>query len=316
MVDPKRVGEPAEQLFAGPWGGSGSIVDIDGPVHWVEYGVGSDTGEPPVVMVHGLGGSHLNWVRVAPALAEHTRVLTVDLPGFGLSPAGHRKTGVHANAEVLHRFLRDVVGTPVILMGNSMGGMISLLEASAHPEAVAGLVLVDAAMPLPRRVPDPLVAVQFAMYFTPFVGERYLQRSVHGLTDRELVQRTVNLCFADPRRASPEVLEAATALAKYRRGLPSQDAAFLQASRSLMRTLARPRRYLDAMRAIEQPVLMVHGDRDRLVPVEAAHRVAAANTGWDSEIIRGAGHTPQLEDPEAVIGHVMTWVRKHGLIAV
>ncbi len=81
MVDPNRVGEPSRQEFAQQWGGSGSVVDIDGPVHWVEYG--ADTGSLPVVMVHGLGGSHLNWVRIAPVLAERTRVLTVDLPGFG-----------------------------------------------------------------------------------------------------------------------------------------------------------------------------------------------------------------------------------------
>src|SRR6478735_8114719 len=81
MVDPNRVGEPSRQEFAQQWGGSGSVVDLDGPVHWVEYG--ADTGSPPVVMVHGLGGSHLNWVRIAPVLAERTRVLTVDLLGFG-----------------------------------------------------------------------------------------------------------------------------------------------------------------------------------------------------------------------------------------
>ena len=89
MLDPKRGGSPAGQTFARSWGGSGSVIDIDGPVHWVEYG-DPQAGSLPVVMVHGLGGSHLNWVRVAPALAERTRVLTVDLPGFGLSPAGNK----------------------------------------------------------------------------------------------------------------------------------------------------------------------------------------------------------------------------------
>ena len=314
MVDPNRVGEPAQQEFAQRWGGAGSIVDLDGPVHWVEYG--EDTGFPPVVMVHGLGGSHLNWVRIAPVLAERTRVLTVDLPGFGLSPSGRRRTGVGANAKVLHRFLREVVGRPVILMGNSMGGMISLFEAAAHPEIVSALILVDPALPVAQRIPDSRIAAQFAMYFTPFVGERFLQYSSRKMTDRQLVERTIDLCFADPSRASEDSLDAATALVGYRRALPSEDAAFLQASRSLMRVLARPRRYLDVMQSIAQPVLLLHGDRDRLVPVAAARKVVTANPRWDSVILADVGHTPQLEVPDAMLDRVLPWVDRHGLIDV
>ncbi|WP_213574260.1 alpha/beta fold hydrolase [Rhodococcus sp. USK13] len=313
MLDPKRGGSPAGQTFARSWGGSGSVIDIDGPVHWVEYG-DPHAGSLPVVMVHGLGGSHLNWVRVAPALAERTRVLTVDLPGFGLSPAGKRQTGIPANVAVLHRFLTEVVGGPVILMGNSMGGMISMFEASAHPDAVAALVLVDPALPAAQRMPHPRIAAQFAMYMTPFVGERYLQYSSRRMTDRQLVERVIDLCFADPARASEDVLEAATELAKYRREQPSQDAAFLQASRSLMRVMARPQRYLQAMRALEQPVLLLHGDRDRLVPVAAARKVAADNPRWDTVVLPGVGHTPQLEMPDAVLEHVLTWIDRHGLV--
>ncbi|BAH52669.1 alpha/beta fold hydrolase [Rhodococcus opacus] len=314
MVDPSRVGVPAQKEFAHRWGGAGSVVDLDGPVHWVEYG--EDTGATPVVMVHGLGGSHLNWVRIAPLLARRTRVLTVDLPGFGLSPSGRRQTGVGANAKVLHRFLREVVGRPVILMGNSMGGMISLFEAAAHPDAVSALVLVDPALPVAQRIPDPRIAAQFAMYFTPYVGERFLQYSSRKMTDRQLVERMIDLCFADPSRASEDSLVAATALAGYRRGQPSEDAAFLQASRSLMRVLARPRRYLDVMQSIAQPVLLLHGDRDRLVPVAAARKVATANPRWDSVILADVGHTPQLEVPGVLLDRVQAWVDRHGLIEI
>ncbi|MEV0947509.1 alpha/beta hydrolase [Rhodococcus sp. NPDC049939] len=313
MLDPERVGEVPR--FTERWGGSGSVGDIDGPVHWVEYG-DTDNGSPPVVMVHGLGGSHLNWVRVAPLLAKHTRVLTVDLPGFGLSEVGRRQAGIDANAIVLQRFLQDVVGTPVILMGNSMGGMISSFAAAAHPESISGLVLVNPALPVGQRLPDPQVALQFALQFIPFVGEGYLRFASRNLTDRQLVERMVEMCFADPSRASQEVLEVATAFTGYRRGLPSQDAAFLQASRSLLLTLARPGRYQDAMRSIQRPVLLIHGDKDKLVPVASARKAAAANERWDSVILNGVGHTPQLEVPDTMLDHVMTWVGKHGLIDV
>jgi pimeloyl-ACP methyl ester carboxylesterase len=134
------------------------------------------------------------------------------------------------------------------------------------------------------------------------------------MTDRQLVERVIDLCFADPARATEDVLEAATELAKYRREQPSQDAAFLQASRSLMWVMARPQRYLQAMRALEQPVLLLHGDRDRLVPVAAARKVAADNPRWDTVVLPGVGHTPQLEMPDAVLDHVLTWIDRHGLV--
>ena len=65
------------------------------PVHYVDFG-GPD-GAPTVVLVHGLGGSHLNWDLFAPLLRPHARVLALDLPGFGRSEPGDRRTTVHDN---------------------------------------------------------------------------------------------------------------------------------------------------------------------------------------------------------------------------
>jgi pimeloyl-ACP methyl ester carboxylesterase len=298
--------------LAQPWGGASHFSDITGPVHWVDFG--GPAGVPPIVMVHGLGGSHLNWVRIARPLTERNRVIAIDLPGFGFSPAAGRRTSIEANTKVLDRFINETLGSPVILMGNSMGGAITILEAAASPQAVAAVVLVDPALPPPAEVPDPQVAAQFLLYAFPGVGEVFLDISRRSRTDRELVERIVNLCFADPRRSSPEVMDAATELAAHRRRhMPSQDAAFLQATRSVVRAGLRQRHFKNAMRSLAQPVLLIHGDRDRLVPVAAARMAAAANPNWDTEILHDVGHTPQLENPEAVIHSVSRWLDRREL---
>lgn len=297
--------------FAAPWGGRSHLADLDGPVHWVDFGAPADG--TPIVLVHGLGGSHLNWVRVASSLAERGRVFALDLPGFGLSTAGHRAATVQANAALLDRFVREIAGTPAVLIGNSMGGMISLLEADAHPDSVAGVVLIDPSLPVPRQLPDMQVASQFLLYAVPFFGERYLARTARRMTDRQLVQRVVDLCFADPSRASEQLLEASTALVRQRRLMPAQEAAFLQAARSLLGLLTRPQRYQALMNRLDLPVLLVHGERDRLVPVSAARATLAANPKWDSAILPGVGHTPQLETPGAVVDHVNRWLDRHEL---
>jgi pimeloyl-ACP methyl ester carboxylesterase len=311
MPSTERDDGLAPWSFAGPWGGTGHVADLDGPVHWVDFGGSADAGS--IVLVHGLGGSHLNWVRVAAALAERGRVLALDLPGFGLTTAGRRSASVQANAALLNRFIREIAGAPAVLVGNSMGGMVSLLAADAQPESVAGLVLIDPSLPVPRHKPDMQVAGQFLLYAVPYFGERYMIHTRNKLSDRQLVQRVIDLCFADPSRASADLLDAATALVRHRRTMPAQDAAFLQAARSLMGVLAHPRRYQALLARVECPVLLVHGDRDRLVPVVAARGALAANPRWESAILPGVGHTPQLETPDAVIEHVTSWLDRHQL---
>src|ERR1700738_1035107 len=118
------------------WGGASHFSDIAGPVHWVDFG--GPAGVPPSVIVHGLGGSHLNWVRIAGPLAERNRVIAIDLPGFGFSPAAGRRTTIEANRKVLDRFINETLRSPVILMGNSMGGAVTILESAARLRQVAG----------------------------------------------------------------------------------------------------------------------------------------------------------------------------------
>ena len=128
-------------------------TDLSGPVRYLDFGGPADG--PAIICVHGLGGSAVNWTAVAPLLTGTCRVLAPDLAGHGLTQSLGRGTDVASNRALLHRFVMSVTGGPVILMGNSMGGMISLLEASAAPAAVAGLVLVDPALPFVPARPDP-----------------------------------------------------------------------------------------------------------------------------------------------------------------
>jgi pimeloyl-ACP methyl ester carboxylesterase len=140
-ASPHAAARAAVRLAA--WGGVGRTVDLGGPVHYVDFG--GPAGAPRVVLVHGLGGSHLNWCLLAPRLAQVLRVLAVDLVGFGLTRPEGRAATVHANVALLDRFVAEVAGAPAILVGNSMGGMISILEAAAQPRAVAALALLDPA---------------------------------------------------------------------------------------------------------------------------------------------------------------------------
>jgi pimeloyl-ACP methyl ester carboxylesterase len=304
------VTRAAQWTFAAEWGGRGNVTELGGgPVHWVEFGDGGDT-RPPIVFVHGLGGSHLNWVLVAPALARDRRAYALDLRGFGLTPGWPRDTSISANVRLLDRFLRDVVGTPAVLVGNSMGGLISATHTAERPAGVAGLVLVDPALPPVRRRPDLAVAGLFATYAIPGVGE-FAMRMMQGRAGPEAtVCRVINLCFADPSRVNPAMLAAAIELAKARAPITGKEESFLRATRSLMWTLARAEQHARMQRGIDVPVLLINGEEDRLVPIAAARQAAAANPAWDTVFLPGVGHTPQLETPGLFIDAVTSWLAR------
>jgi pimeloyl-ACP methyl ester carboxylesterase len=291
-----------------PTNGESRVVDLDGPIHYVDFG-GPATGRA-VVLVHGLGGSHLNWDLFAPLLTEHARVWALDLPGFGRSEPGARTASVSANAAALQRFLAEVVGEPALLVGNSMGGMLSILVTGEHPEAVTGLVLLDPAVPGPRRALDPLVALMFAVYAVPFLGERFLRMRRTRSTEEARVREMLSLCGVDPDGVPPEVIQRSVTLLQERADVDGMDKAFLAAARSLLRLLVDPRRYRAAMASIRVPVLLVHGDKDRLVPVAAARDIARRHPSWRYLELPGVGHVPQLQVPEALAKDVLAWLEE------
>jgi pimeloyl-ACP methyl ester carboxylesterase len=286
--------------------GTSRTVDLDGPVHVVDYG-GADDG-PAVVLVHGLGGSHGNWDLLAPLLTPTARVWALDLPGFGRSEPGERRATVQANVAVLQRFLREVVGEPAVVVGNSMGGMISLFTAATTPDAVRALVLLDPALPGGRRRLDPLVAVTFALYALPGIGERVLSLRRSRQTPLTRVRGMLQLVGVDPDTLPAPVIDRAVTLLEQREDVAGMDRAFLTAARSLLWILLDPRRYRSAMARVTAPVLLVQGDVDRLVPVDAARETARLNPAWRYEELAGVGHVPQLQVPDRLAALVLGWL--------
>jgi len=295
--------------LAEPWGARGYLSDLHGLVHWVEFG--AQTAGPPLVFVHGLGGSHLNWTLIGAQLAAERRAVAPDLRGFGLSAGSRHSATIAANLAMLDEFSTEVVGRPAILVGNSMGGMLSILQAHARPDSVAGVVLIAPALPTQMGRPDLRVAGQFLTYAVPGLGEAYL-RALHGRhSERELVNRVIALCFADPARADPGMVEATVALAELRSTAPGRDQAMLAAARSLLKVAGQAGRYRAAMASIRVPVLLIGGELDRLVPVQSVRAAAARNPGWQTVIMPGVGHTPQLEQPQAVVSIVHRWLDEY-----
>jgi len=277
------------------------------PVHYVDHGGPADG--PLLVMVHGLGGSLVNWAALAPLLTDTCRVLALDLIGFGHTQAGTHSTSITANQHMLHRFLSEVARGPVILVGNSMGGVITILQATRHPETVTAAVLIDPALPVTvGSQPDPLVSASFGMYAVPHVGRAMLRARRRVRSPEQLAMDVLRLCCVDPARVPADVLEQHFQMARARREYPDIDEHFLGAARSLMHMLTRRSSFEATMKAIRVPVLLLHGEKDRLVAIGASRATAAANPLWRFEVAPDVGHVPQLEVPQWTASRILDWM--------
>jgi pimeloyl-ACP methyl ester carboxylesterase len=285
-------------------------LDIDGPLNVADFG---GTGEV-VLLVHGLGGSHLNWLSVAPQLAERHRVYALDLPGFGRSPLAGRHSSIAANIVVPTRVITELSDGPVVLMGNSMGGLLSIGVAAMHPNLVRSLVLVDPAVPAPggwKPRFDRVTRNFLAAAFIPSWGSRRIARAVAALGPEQLVYETLRLCSADPSRIEQAVIDAHIALEAERLAQPGWQESFYAATRSLVRVLALKRQVMRWVRRVVAPTLLVHGDQDRLVRVESARAVASLRPDWEYHEFAGAGHVPMMEVPAEFLAVTGDWLARH-----
>jgi pimeloyl-ACP methyl ester carboxylesterase len=279
-------------------------ADLDGPVHYVDFG---GTGRP-LLMVHGLGGSALNWMAVGPEIAKSYHAIALDLAGFGQTPLFRRLAAVGANAGLVHEFIQKVIGEPVVIMGNSMGGHIAVLEAAIHPSWVNAAVLVDPAIPGAHVTrPEPAMLGVMAGLTVPGLAEILLDRRARLLGPEGLVRETLSIVCADPSRVPADVVEAHIQLMLERDRLGRQNGrAFLQASRSIGQRMADPRFWTQVSR-VRAPTLIIHGSLDRLIPLAAARELARRRPDWTLEILEGVGHVPMMETPDRFMNALNAW---------
>ena len=272
------------------------IIDLNGPVHYADYGGDG----PPLVLVHGLGGSHLNWLHVAHRLADRHRVFAVDLAGFGLTPPAGRKSTVQANQSLLDDFIAAVSpDQPVVLIGNSMGGLIAILEAAASPAVVAALVLVNPALPLADSGAVNAFTIQrLFVPLIPGVGEAAMSLYSARTPPEKQLEHTLAAVAADPDRLPTHGRELNLEMIRLRKQMDWAVPSFLQASRSIAGLLVRRRAFRKTLADIECPVLLIHGEEDTIVSPASARWAHEQRPDWVVAMLAGVGHVPQLEAPE------------------
>jgi pimeloyl-ACP methyl ester carboxylesterase len=250
-------------------------------------------------MVHGLGGSALNWTDLMGLLGDRLHAKAVDLPGFGYSPpAADGDYSVRAHASAVIAFIEADGRGPVHLFGNSLGGLISTLVAAARPDLVRSLVLVSPALPNLR---PGRWRTEVAVLGTPFVGPMLTRRLAQMSVDRR-VDGLFRLVFADPSVISPERRAEAGEEILRRATLPYAAQSMALSSRGLVETfLVRGPRSVWAQAAtVTAPTLLIFGREDRLVPHQVGPKAASIFPDSQLVVLPRTGHVAQLEHPDIV----------------
>jgi pimeloyl-ACP methyl ester carboxylesterase len=254
-----------------------------------------------VLFVHGMSGAATNWTDLMAELAPEFDCAAPDLPGSGFSPPPKTSAGysVSAHAGTVIRLVETLNRGPVHLVGNSMGGAVSVRVAARRPDLVKTLTLISPAMPDLKVRPSVL---HFPVLALPVVGERLVRQWARRYPVENRVAGVFQTCFADPSRLHPDRFTAEVDALRRRDALSHEPASLVGAARTLVGETLRPAPFSlwRAAQRVTVPCLVLFGADDRLVHPRLGDRAARTFRDARVHVLPDTGHLAQMERPGVV----------------
>lgn len=291
----KRPDIPYETLASEYESAASRYVDLPGNVrmHYRLEGV-ADPRAPTLLLVHGFSASLHTWEPWVARLGDTYRIISLDLPGHGLTraPAGYQ-ANITAFRDILDQFVRAQRLDRFVLAGSSMGGNVAWEYALAYPNRIDGLILVGASGWEDMRFAEdePLA---FRLLRSP-LGPLLMQ-----LESTPMIRQGLEASFYDPAFVTEAMVTRYARLAR----APGHRDILLQISTG-RRNYATPERLIPLA---SLPVLILHGDTDRLVPPEHGQQFAAAIPSATLVMYENVGHIPQEEIADRSAADVRAFV--------
>jgi pimeloyl-ACP methyl ester carboxylesterase len=256
-------------------------------------------GEPVFVLLHGFAASLYSWQSVMEPLSQLGTVIAFDRPGFGLSEhpltwQGQNPYGPETQVQLVIELLDHFGVQQTILVGNSAGGTVAMQVALEHPERVSGLILADPAVynGIDRLIwMQPILATPQMRHLGPLLARQILKRG----------PELIKLAWHNPALLSPEMLEL------YQKPFQVENW-----DKSLWEfTLAsRPIGLGKRLGELMNPVLVITGDDDRIVPTKDSIRLAGELPNASLEVIADAGHLPHEEQSQVFMEAVISYLHE------
>lgn len=216
----------------------------------------------PLILLHGFGTSIGHWRQNLAVLGEYHTVYALDMLGFGGSEKAPVSYKVELWVEQVYDFWRTFIRQPVVLVGNSIGSLVSLAAAARHPDMVQGVVMMS--------LPDPsLEAEAIPAFLQPVVAavkcvvaSPAVLKTLFRLVRRpSIARRWASLAYANPAAVTDELIEILIG--------PAQDRGSAQAFYATVKAVTSAESGLSVktvLPTLEIPILLIWGQQDRMVP--------------------------------------------------
>jgi pimeloyl-ACP methyl ester carboxylesterase len=267
-------------------------------IYYVRAG-SQQPGKVPLLLIHGFGASTDHWRKNIAQLQQWFEVWTIDLLGFGRSAKPNLSYSGNLWRDQLHDFIREVIGQPVILAGNSLGGYAALCVAAQRPSSAAGLVLLNSAGPFSdtqsQPKPNPLQTFLRSLLLQPWASYLLFQY----VRQPARIRKTLQKVYLDRSAVTEQLVEDI-----YR---PSCDRGAAQVFASVFKT-PQGEKVDVLLKQLACPLLMLWGEGDPWM--NARERGAKFRQHYPhlTEHYLQAGHCPHDEVPEQVNALIRSWV--------
>jgi pimeloyl-ACP methyl ester carboxylesterase len=249
-----------------------------------------------ILLLHGFGASLETWAPWAVELSQHYRVVSLDLPGFGLT--GPEPSGDYSDrraVELIVALLATLGLSSVSVIGNSLGGKIAWQFAVSHPGLVASLVLIS---------PDGFASPGFE--YGKSAKLPFIMKLMPYTLPRAMLRMNLAVAYAEPRRLTDDVLD------RYEDMMLATGNRRAMLARMQQVMLVRPE---PKLRQISAPTLILWGEQDKMIPYRNADDYLGAIAGSVLVALPGLGHVPFEEDPAASLPPVLEFLTTHHQLA-
>jgi pimeloyl-ACP methyl ester carboxylesterase len=274
----------------------------------INYRAEGETGVP-VLLIHGFGASVGHWRKNIPVLAASCRCYAIDLIGFGASakptPGSAIEYTFETWGELVADFCREVIGSPTVLVGNSIGCIVALQTAVTQPSLVISVALINcslrllhdrkrAEMPWYRQWGTPILQ---GILGIKAIGRWFFRQIAH----RNVVRKILLQAYHQPAAVTEELIDILMAPAKD----PGAADVFLTFTAYSCGPLPE-----DLLPLLSCPAIAIWGAADPWEPISLGRALMSVSTVWEFVELPAVGHCPQDEAPELINSLLENWIEK------
>ena len=264
----------------------------------------SAKGTTPLILLHGFGASIGHWRHNLAVFSQSHPVYALDMLGFGASEKAAANYNVKLWVAQVYDFWRTFVREPVVLIGNSIGSLVCLAAAAAHPDMVRGVVMMSLPDPsLEEEMIPPQLRSLVATIKNLILSPLLLKSFFYWVRHPQKVRGWASIAYANPEAITDELVDILAG--------PAQDRGSAQAFCAILKAMTNSGfgpSVKSLLPNLNIPLLLIWGNKDRMIPKGLARQFQQYNPTLEIVELANAGHCPHDECPEEVNPIILKWV--------